>query len=208
MARTFSAADEEQLRHLDADGVSSEYGERQPDRTVRDGRGQYTRTTDTARRDAEAAELRSQGLSYQAIADRMGYASKSSTWEAVQRALKAIVEEPAENLRQLELQRLDAELVRLTALEEAAAAVLRADHITISHGRVIKTTDPETGEEVPLRDPNACLAAMDRLLKIEEARRKNGESRRKLLGLDAPAQVRVSGGLKVEILGVDMDQLR
>ncbi|WP_327132001.1 hypothetical protein OG311_13505 [Streptomyces sp. NBC_01343] len=185
-----------------------ESAEHQANRTTRDGKGQYARGNDTARRDAEAAELKTQGLSYQAIADRLGYASKSGAWEAVRRALKAIVEEPAENLRQLELQRLDAELVRLSALEEAATAVLKADHITISHGRVIKTTDPETGEEVPLRDPNACLAAMDRLLKIEDARRKNGESRRKLLGLDAPAQVNLSGGLKVEILGVDMSQLR
>ncbi|MFC4609735.1 hypothetical protein ACFO9E_18220 [Streptomyces maoxianensis] len=186
----------------------AQHGERQAARTARDGHGQYTRTIDVARRDAEAAELKGQGLSYQTIADRMGYASKSSAHAAVQRALKAIVEEPAENLRQLELQRLDAELVRLSVLEEAATAVLSADHITISHGRVIKTTDPDTGEEVPLRDPNACLAAMDRLLKIEDARRKNGESRRKLLGLDAPAQVNVSGGLKVDIVGVDMDKLR
>jgi predicted transcriptional regulator len=145
-----------------------ESGERHADRTTRDGKGQYTRTTDTARRDAEAAELRSKGLSYQAIADEMGYASKSGAWEAVQRALKAIVEEPAENLRQLERERLD-------RMYEAASAALEAN-------------------------PHS-LAAITTLLKISE-------SRRKLEGLDAPAKVNVSGGLKVEIVGVDMDQLR
>jgi hypothetical protein len=146
----------------------AEYDERHADRTTRDGKGKYARTTDTARRDAKAAELRSKGLSYQAIADEMGYASKSSAHDAVQRALKAIVEEPAENLRQLERERLD-------RMYEAAMGALEAN-------------------------PHS-LAAIGTLLKISE-------SRRKLEGLDAPAKVNVSGGLKVEIVGVDMDQLR
>ena len=61
-------------------------------------------------RDAQALELRKQGLQYHEIASRMGYAQKSGAHHAVQRALRAALadrDEDAEDVRALEIQRLD-----------------------------------------------------------------------------------------------------
>jgi hypothetical protein len=85
--------------------------------------------------------------------------------------------------RALHLERLEGELVRLNELEERAKQVLDRHHITVNNGRVIAID----GE--PLQDDGPVLAAIDRLIKIEDARRKNNAEQRKLLGLDAPTKV-------------------
>jgi hypothetical protein len=85
--------------------------------------------------------------------------------------------------RVLHLERLEAELLRLDELEARARQVLDRHHITVNNGRVISV------DGQPLQDDGPVLAAIDRLLKIEDARRKNNESQRKLLGLDAPTKV-------------------
>ena len=56
--------------------------------------GGRRRTLAQIAKDAEAADLYRQGLTYPAIAERMGYRSKSSAYDAVQRA---IAEAPAAN---------------------------------------------------------------------------------------------------------------
>lgn len=179
-----------------------------PNQDARDGRGKYTRTLEGAEKDAAAADLRSKGYTYQRIADELGYSDKKNAWTSVQRCLKAVIEEPTKEVLALELGRLDAELERLNGLEDSVRAVLERKHITVSNGRIIKLPNPDTGDEEPLEDDGPVLQAVDRLLRIEESRRKNGESRRKLLGLDAPAKTQVSGGVTFEIVGVDLDQLR
>jgi IS30 family transposase len=66
---------------------------------------------------AKALELRKQGLSFAAIAKRLGK-HKSTIGEHVSRALREIIESShadAETVRQLELERLDALLVALGA---------------------------------------------------------------------------------------------
>lgn len=149
-----------------------------------DRTGRFIRSIDTVERDAEACRLRANGHTYQHIAEQLGYSNKGDAHHAVQRALKATVAEPAEDVRRMELARLDAELERLNALEQAARTVLERDHITVSHGRIIKD---DTGTPIP--DTAPILAAIDRLVRIEDARRRNGERRAKLLGLDAPTKV-------------------
>lgn len=163
----------------------------------RGGQARFTRSPDTAQRDAEACDLRAKGWSYQRIADHLGLA-KRTTYEAVQRALKEIVKEPAEAVLQFELDRLDAELERLEELETAARAVLERHHVTVANNGTIVH---HAGE--PLLDDGPVLQAIDRLLKIEEQRRRNGESRRKLLGLDAPSRVSV----EAEQLGREIGRL-
>ncbi len=74
----------------------------------RDRRGRYMRTWDTARRDALAVRLRSEGCSFTQIARAVGYANRSVACRAVQRALEAVVQPDVEALRELELDRLDA----------------------------------------------------------------------------------------------------
>jgi len=149
------------------------------------GNGRYIRTPDTVVRDAQAASLRAKGRTYQQIADEMGYSEKKTAYDAVQRAMQDIIREPAEAVLAFELERLDAELGRLDALEVKVRAVLEARHITVSNGRVM--VHPDTNE--PMEDDGPVLQAADRLLKIEDARRRNGERRAKLTGIEAAVKV-------------------
>jgi len=61
----------------------------------------------TAQQDAEAARLRSAGVTYRDIAEALGICDASSARKCVERALLATVAEPAEELRRLELMKLD-----------------------------------------------------------------------------------------------------
>lgn len=59
----------------------------------------------------QALELRKGGVSYAAIATRLGYRGASGAWHAVRAALRKTLQEPADELRQLELERLDGMLL-------------------------------------------------------------------------------------------------
>jgi hypothetical protein len=143
-----------------------------PNQHARSGKGQYIRTPQTAKRDAQAAELRAEGWTFEAIAAELGYGDKSTCRKAIRRALREIVQGPAEQLLALHMERLE-------TLYEAALEVLEADHVVVSHGKII------TGEDgQPLKDNGPKLAA------IREARA-SLESFRKLTGLDAPSRVSV-----------------
>jgi hypothetical protein len=154
-------------------------------RRPHNGAGRFERSMETAQRDAAAADLRTKGRTYQQIADELGWNDKSDARKAVLRALRDVVREPGEAVLHFELERLDAELGRLDALEAKVRAVLEARHITVSNGKVI--VHPETNE--PMEDDAPVLQAADRLLKIEEARRRNGERRAKLTGIEAAVKV-------------------
>jgi hypothetical protein len=161
--------------------------------------GRFQRQPETARRDAQAADLRAQGKTYQQIAEALGFAHRREAQGAVERAIKEVIQEPGEAVLHFELERLDAQLARLDAMEEKVRAVLEARHITVNNGRVI--IDPAT--EKPMPDDGPVLQAVDRLLKIEDARRRNGERRAKLTGIEAALKVEHSGGVKYEVVGVD-----
>lgn len=155
--------------------------------------GRFISTPESAERDAEATRLRGRALSYQAIADEMGWANISSAYRAVQRGLAAIRSEPAEEVRTLELERLD-DLYRRTL------GVLEGRHLVISNGRIVFDPDLSTPDvPVPLKDNAVALQAVDRLLKIQERRAR-------LLGLDAPSRLSVDaqslGSEIVELLGL------
>lgn len=152
-------------------------------REARDSRGRYTRNPDTARRDAQAAELRAQGWTLQQIADELGYYDRSSVRQGIRRALRDIIEGPAQRLLQLHTERLE-------TLYAAALEILEADHVMVSQGRVMKDDDGN-----PIPDPGPKLSA------IREARA-TLESFRKLTGLDARQKVDVTGGVRYEIVGL------
>lgn len=153
----------------------------------RSGKGRFIRTPESAKRDADAADLRAQGWTYAAIATELGYHDKSDARTGIQRALREIVEEPATRLRTLELSRLD-------AMYEAAMAVLERRHVTVSHGKIVYQGDE------PLIDDAPVLQAIDRLLKIQARRAA-------LLGLDAATKTEVSGGVRYELVGIDPEAL-
>lgn len=156
----------------------------QPERP-RDPRGRLVPSLKSTERDARAADLRSKGRSYQQIADELGFCDRGEAHHAVDRALTAIVREPARAVLHFELERLDAELGRLDAMEAKVRKVLEARHITVNNGRVI--LHPDTNE--PMEDDAPVLQAVDRLLKIEDARRRNGERRAKLTGIEAAVKI-------------------
>jgi hypothetical protein len=156
-----------------------------PQDRPRDEKSRFVRSPETAARDAEAAILRAQGWTYPAIAKRLKFADRGDAYHAVQRAIADVLPEPAEALLFIELERLDAELERLNGYEEKVREVLNAPHITVSNGRVIV----RPGTEEPMPDDGPVLQAIDRLLKIDEARRRNGERRAKLTGIEAAIKV-------------------
>lgn len=143
------------------------------DTTGHDGHGRFIRTIDTAERDAECARLRARDHTYQQIADATGFTSASGARFAVERALARTITEPGEELRRIELMKLD-------ALARAAWRVLEARHYLVSQGRLIRLEDGAP----PLEDDGPVLASIDRLLKISERRSK-------LLGLDSPVRMEV-----------------
>lgn len=134
------------------------------------------RTIDDAENDAHAARLRAQGKTYPEIARIMGCA-QSTAHTRVWRAIRAAPVEDGTQLRDLELARLD----ELTA---KAWEVLLADHPLVSNGRRFDD----------LQDSAPVLAAIRELRHLSE-------SRRKLLGLDAPVKhdVKVSDALDADI---------
>lgn len=64
----------------------------------------------TEERQAEALRLRKRGVTFEEIAHQVGYATPSGAYEAVKSAMAKTLREPADELRQLELARLDSML--------------------------------------------------------------------------------------------------
>lgn len=58
-------------------------------------------------RTLQALQLRASGATYDQIALALGYANRSCAFQAVQRGLRMTLREPADQVRDLELQRLD-----------------------------------------------------------------------------------------------------
>jgi hypothetical protein len=133
--------------------------------------GKFTRTVESAKRDAEAARLRSLGLSFRQIAEQLKFSDASCAHRAYRRGLAAVPVEAGQELRATSLARLD------IATQKVFEVLLRR-HMLAQNGRV--AVDPATRQ--PLVDDGPLLAAVDRLVKLEERRSK-------LLGLDSPAKV-------------------
>jgi len=71
------------------------------------GPARVTATERRRRRDSEAAVLRAEGMSYDLIADALGYSGRSAAHKAVQRALSDVVRQSTDEARVLAQQRLD-----------------------------------------------------------------------------------------------------
>lgn len=142
-----------------------------PDQNSRDGNGRYIRTPAGAARDARVAELRAEGRTLQSIGDELGI-HHDSVRDAERRALRDIIQGPAEKLLALHMERLETLFARAVEISERR-------HVVVSYGQIMKDE-----EGVPLVDSGPELAA------LREART-TLESFRKLVGLDAPSRVSV-----------------
>lgn len=148
---------------------------------------------DIAAKRAMALALRKDGHTYAAIAVHVGNQFAGAPYtepyavKLVKEALKAIYKDDAKEVGKMELERLD-------ALQLEALAVLRANHYIVSGGAIVRDylrdehgnirVDQSTGTPLtaPIEDDGPRLAAIDRLLKIQERRAR-------LLGLDKPTKV-------------------
>jgi hypothetical protein len=165
-------------------------------RRQRDGRGRFTRSIKTVRRDAAAVDYLADhpGTTYQNLADLFGYYDRAEARRGVDRA-KADVARPAvTKLIADESQELD-------ALYTEAVAILQRHHVTVSHGRIVMWRNPDTGQEEPLADDGPKLAAIQVALRVRE-------SYRRLHGLDSETKVNLSGSVRYEVVGVDPDDLK
>lgn len=153
----------------------------------RDGGGRYTKSLEGAERDAHAARLHANGASYNEIATELGI-HKSQAIRAVQRAVRAVVKDAGEEVLKLHLSRME-------YLYEKAVEVIEADHVIVSHGKVVCDADGN-----PLRDHAPVLAAIN-------AGRQCLESVQTLIGIKKPAKVEHSGGVKYELVGVNPEDV-
>ena len=67
----------------------------------------------SAEKQRQALELRKAGASYDQIAEKLGWRGRSGAFNAVMRALRKTIQEPADDVRKLEVERLDALLLAL-----------------------------------------------------------------------------------------------
>lgn len=63
---------------------------------------------ETIQKEAEAVKLRLAGHTFDQIAQRLGYSDRSGAAKAVRRAMQATIQEPTDELRRIEVERLDA----------------------------------------------------------------------------------------------------
>jgi hypothetical protein len=157
----------------------------------RDARGHFIGTIDADRKAAQCARLRADNpkMTWQQIADAVGYSSKGDAWRAAQKCRQAVLKSAGAELVASEAQQLD-------DLYVMAMEVIEANHVVVSHGRVVTMLDPETQEEKPLADSGPKLQAIQAALRIRE-------SYRKLHGLDAEQKISVAGSVRYEVVGVD-----
>lgn len=134
-------------------------------------------------RDAEALAYRAHGWTFERIANEMGYCDKSAARKAVERAIQHSAFETEREAKTILL-------ADLNAAKQAAWAVLETNHITISHGQVVRV------DGAPIPDDGPVLEAIDRIIKIDQ-------EMAKIYGVYAPtksvAEVRTATELDAEI---------
>lgn len=127
-----------------------------------------------AKRRSKAIELKNRGLSWQQVADQMvgdypeyldaeGVASAAFACVDVSRALKQANKELAMGLEEYR----EAARMRLDGLRRQVFAVLARPHYVLYQGEIVNGPDGQ-----PLKDDGAVLAAIDRLMRIEERQAK------------------------------------
>ncbi len=152
---------------------------------ARDAKGKYITTLAHEERAAAAAHLKADNprMTYQEIADALGYSTKGDAWRAIEKCRKAVLTSAGADL-------VASEAAQLDDLYVAALEILERDHITVSHGDVVMH------EGAPILDDGPKLAAIRELRQLRE-------SYRKLYGLDAEKKINVSGGVRYEVVGID-----
>jgi hypothetical protein len=141
--------------------------------------------------------MRSRSCTLDEIAIALGFVDRSHARKAIQRHTASIVRPAADEYRAMMDEQLD-------SMHREVLRVLETTHYKVNNGVVVhhrpaecKCTEMPCEHFVPLLDDSPVLAAVDRLVKIQE-------SRRKLYGLDAPVKHDVSvSQVTVKVEGAD-----
>lgn len=107
------------------------------------------RRLEAAERQRQALELRKSGASYRQIRDALGYRTHQTCYEAVKSALLKTLQQPADEVRKLELERLDGLLLALAGPIKAGhlGAIDRALHIMERRARLLGLDAPTKTDE-------------------------------------------------------------
>lgn len=154
-----------------------------------------TRSVEVAARRAEVLRLYAAGYSVDQIAQRMGMteaAVRSDKHRALQQYIDA-QRAPIEEIRAREAAALD-------RAQQVVTEVMERRHVRVNNGDIVKIIHPDGTEEIIYDDgPNLAAAA-----KVKEI----SESRRKLLGADAPSKVEAQvGGTVGYVMKVSQEEM-
>lgn len=135
------------------------------------------RRIEAAERQTQALELRKAGISYDAIAGRLGFAGAQGAYEAVKSALQRTQQEPADEVRRLEVERLDKLLTALWP-EALKGNVQAVDRVLKIMERRASLLGLDAAKEVDIRlrvrelaeqeglDPDEAVRAAEELLRM------------------------------------------
>lgn len=151
---------------------------------------------EVALRRTQAIELRNSGASFEEIAQALDYSSAQAASNDIRRALESYTKLQAETVEHHRAQ-------SLAALDDMATKVreiMQRRHLVVQNGKIVGEFVNEAF--VPLEDSAPILACIDRLMRIEERRAK-------LLGMDAPAKVEMSGQVvEYRFVGIAIEDVR
>ena len=145
--------------------------------------GTFLRSPDQIVTDNRAADMRSLGWTYQQIGDQLGV-TRQAAHQAVQRAIRDIPKEGAEEVLAIELGKID-------RLERYYHQVLGKTHYKVGNNGKVVMWEEEIRDDngkvtrriVPLTDEGPKMDAANGILKVQA-------QRAKLLGLNAPTLTR------------------
>ena len=129
----------------------------------RPGESQHSRRRlEAVEQQVKALHYRKTGLTYAEIAERLGMRSSQTAWSAVESALKRTLQEPADDVRNLELGRLDAMFlpVYINACRGDLAAVNAALNIMTRRARLLGLDAPIKTENRTDLKPNSATGIM------------------------------------------------
>lgn len=158
---------------------------------------------EAAQRRDEVLELRDQGLTFREIGDHLNI-SRQRAHQLHERAIRerpvlaASAERDAAR-KEAQLTVIDAQRRNVEMEREAVLEVLNRD------GRTVITPSGKLIEGV--EDDPTLLAAVDRLVRLDELLVKLADHEAKLLGLYPKTQVDLSGGVVHRIIGVPSELL-
>ncbi len=150
-----------------------------------------------AEQQRDVVALKRAGLPFADIGQRLGI-SKSQAHRAFYAALDRIVEPEVAAMRAEQLARIELE-------REEALDIMGATHIVVSNGHIVSpiTGHDDDGDPIygdPLIDQSPPLAAIDRLIKLDD-------QEAKLVGMYPKTEVNLTGGITYQVVGLESTDL-